>query len=337
MRAPVLAAMLELAGPTDPGSASTRPTIPVVDALRVDAGATCLVRERLAAHLVMWLERDRIDAGLSVEVVGDPDDPYAATFVIARDAVRASPRSLGRIPDDCQALHAAVALAVAVAVDASVWDAALRATPPTVAAPPTAAGAVPEAPPEPPALAPARDEPRASPRDRTGALARIGGSLAVGLTDGAAYGGNLGAILRLRRRIDLELAGTALVGPHGALAGGRVRAVLGHVDARVCGRLEPRTAVLRACIATGVGAMQVSGRTYAEARTTTVPWVALGPSFDVAIPRTGRVAFAAMLELWVPVVRTNMVALGEGGAPAAAKGLPPLGAVLSIGPIVRLR
>jgi hypothetical protein len=297
------------------------------------------VRERLAAHLVMWLERDRIDAGLSVEVVGDPDDPHAATFVIARDAVRASPRALGRIPDDCQALHAAVALAVAVAVDASVWDAALQATPPTPA-PPTSSGALTEAPSEPPALAPARPvEPPASPRDRTGprALARLGGSLAVGLTDGAAYGGNVGTILRLRRPIDLELAGTALVGPHGALAGGRVRAVLGHVDARVCGRLEPRIAVLRACVATGVGAVQVSGRTYAEARTTTVPWVALGPSFDVAIPRSGRVAFAAMLELWVPVLRTNMVALGEGGAPVAAKGLPPLGAVLSVGPIVRLR
>ena len=44
--------------------ACTSPDIAIADAIEVSAGATCLDEATLVQSVAMWLERDRIDAGL---------------------------------------------------------------------------------------------------------------------------------------------------------------------------------------------------------------------------------------------------------------------------------
>jgi hypothetical protein len=68
----------------------------------------------------MWLERDRIDADIAVRVQGDAAARALVEFEITRDDVRSSPRRMTDLPESCEALHAAVGLAIAVAIDTSV-------------------------------------------------------------------------------------------------------------------------------------------------------------------------------------------------------------------------
>lgn len=312
-----------------------RARAPLEDAVEVEAGATCLQTPRLVEQLGLWLERDHVDAAIEVEVRGDATDPWAASFVIVRDGTAAAPRTLHDIPRDCAALHAAVAVAIAVAVDASVLEDRLGvpASPPPAEPPPQRE---PEPEPELPP-SPEPDVPAVPATPNVGVLARVAGSLAIGLADGPGYGGEAAVTLRLRPRIDLELGVATVVAPHGRLADGRVRAVLVRGDTRVCGRAEPTGAIIRGCVAAGFGALQLGGRRFDDARSTTVPWVGVGPSFDVTVPRDRIVAFTARADLWVPVIRTRVVGFGDAGEVAADKALPVAAAALSIGPTVRFR
>src|SRR5688572_23373933 len=94
-------------------------TVPIAEAVAVDAGATCLDAPMLHGSVALWLERQDVAAAVTVRVVGDPVDAHAVSFVIARNGREASPRSMRGLPADCAATHAAVGLAIAVAIDAT--------------------------------------------------------------------------------------------------------------------------------------------------------------------------------------------------------------------------
>lgn len=89
-------------------------------AVLFDAGATCLDRDRLVRRVARWLQRDRVDATLHVEVHGDPHDPRKVAFVIDRGHDERRVRSIDDGPADCDQLHAALALSIALAIDANL-------------------------------------------------------------------------------------------------------------------------------------------------------------------------------------------------------------------------
>src|SRR5687768_6813652 len=100
--------------PPPPFATLDEPTVPLADALVVRAGATCLERDRLVAQIRTWFDRDRIDARLVVEVVGDEDDPLKLAFSIRRAERIIAVRRFEPAPDRCADLHAVVGLAIAL-------------------------------------------------------------------------------------------------------------------------------------------------------------------------------------------------------------------------------
>lgn len=337
--------VLELAASLVRLTAPEQPSSPLAQAIDVVAGATCLEQAALTKYVAMWLERDSVDAAITVAVRGDPADAHAMSFVISRDSQSASPRRMQSLPDDCAAMHAAVSLAIAVAIDVSVLDGALQSVDPRPATSPPS--------PPPPATSPPTmvlaDEGRAvarpaptrrrppARRARIGLFGVAGGSFSSGLLGGFGYGADARLVVRMRRAIDVDLGAGAIWAPSAALAGGRYRSTLGRAEARACGRLIAKRLVVRACAVAGAGGLRVVGTQYDRPRRSVAPWVGIGPAFELVLPASSTWAFAARLDLWIPLIRTNLVALGQQDAVVASRPLPPLGVILALGPFFRLR
>src|SRR6185312_14138067 len=58
---------------------------PLRDALVVDPGASCLDRDALLDDVRTWLGSDQVDAGVTIEVRGSPDQPRNVSFRMLRD------------------------------------------------------------------------------------------------------------------------------------------------------------------------------------------------------------------------------------------------------------
>jgi hypothetical protein len=83
----------------------------------LDSGATCLEREKLITRIVRWRETEDVDPSLQVQVWGDPKVPTRVFFSVARAGIDPAERTLANAPSDCDELHSAVALSIALAID----------------------------------------------------------------------------------------------------------------------------------------------------------------------------------------------------------------------------
>jgi hypothetical protein len=109
------------AAPAAPAPASASPERPVADAVDVLPGATCLDEQRLEAHVQMWLGSGKVPTVVRVFVQGDARRRQAVEFRIAREgAIRW--RKFDPIPGDCTEAHAALGLAIALAIDEGALD-----------------------------------------------------------------------------------------------------------------------------------------------------------------------------------------------------------------------
>lgn len=95
------------------------PKRPLAEALTLSPGATCLEEDVLARRVERWLERDRVDAAITVSVRGHAQRSNSVSFVIDRGADNRAERTIAEGPSDCDQLHSAVALSIALAIDAS--------------------------------------------------------------------------------------------------------------------------------------------------------------------------------------------------------------------------
>ncbi|MEY4576799.1 MAG: hypothetical protein RL701_1502, partial [Pseudomonadota bacterium] len=101
------------------------PAEDLLPTLSLDPGATCLERDRLVARVVRWREQSDIDANssLRVEVRGDARDPTRIFFFVelrGAEHTERTERVIEQAPSDCDQLHSAVALSIALALDASL-------------------------------------------------------------------------------------------------------------------------------------------------------------------------------------------------------------------------
>ena len=85
--------------------------------LTLDSGATCLERKRLVSRVIRWRESEDVDASLKVQVWGDPKIATRVFFSVAREGIDPAERTLANAPSDCDELHSAVALSIALAID----------------------------------------------------------------------------------------------------------------------------------------------------------------------------------------------------------------------------
>lgn len=309
---------------------STSPDVELIDAIEVTPGASCLDETTLVQSVGLWLERDRIDAGIAVHVQGDATAPSIVEFEITRDGVGSSPRRMEDLPASCEAVHAAVGLAVAVAIDTSVLGGALQPEPAPVAPPLVRERVVAPTPPPVPKEAPQEDRSRA-----VVGYGALGAALGVGLTPGVAYGADVRGGIALRVPVAFELGGAAFVGPHGRLADGRLRSVLGYGHSRICTALPGRRVIARGCVGVAAGALRVRGLDFPEAHVSTVPWVAVGPAFELWAPARGPVGVTARIDLWVSTMRTHVEGGGPGDTVAASTVLPPVGIAVVLGALAR--
>jgi hypothetical protein len=86
----------------------------------VAPGATCLDRDRLIERIARWLQRTSIEARLRVVVRGDSELPTRVFFSVVREPGDSAERRLDNAPSDCDQLHSAVALSIALAIEATL-------------------------------------------------------------------------------------------------------------------------------------------------------------------------------------------------------------------------
>lgn len=84
-------------------------------AVSLDPGLRCLERERLLAHVKMWLGSARVHAGLRVRVSQDAAGAY---FDIEQEGTTRR-RVFSGLPQSCDDVHAVIGFALALAIDAA--------------------------------------------------------------------------------------------------------------------------------------------------------------------------------------------------------------------------
>lgn len=287
---------------------------PIEDAVSIARAGACLEAAPLAEHLRAWLRRDRVDARLAVVV---EETEHGAALVILRDGAPSAARRFDALPTACADRRAAVALAIALAIDAAVLDELVPERAPPVAA--TPASPSPEAPTP------------STPFARLELAAEA--QLLLEVLPEVAAGWQIGARVVLDRTVEVGLAAMVTSVAGADLQPGRVDAQL--VGARVdaCLRREDDV-TLRGCLGVAGGAGRGQGRDLPSARESLVPYFGLLGRLGVAIRLHDALALEIAADAWVALVRPRFDYLAGGEITASAT-LPIAGGSGSLGLAVR--
>jgi hypothetical protein len=322
-----------------PGRASAEQPAdrPVVEALRVEADA-CLDREALAAHVVAWIHRDRIDRRIEIAVRGGPGSPEGVGLTVLRDGAVVGERRFEIAHVPCEEGRAAIGLAIALAIDNTLLGSLGPSDPP---APPNESPA--PAPPSSPVPAP---PPPAPPSPSPIGLGMSLDLVGVAVLLPTVVGGVAPAFeLIPHRRFEIRLSGL-LTFPEStfALGGGRVGAAIyaGRLDACAAFHLGARieaerlsTIRLHACAGVLAGALHsgvVSGLD--PSPSPTAPWASAALRFDARVAITRRLGLALSVDALVPLVRPEIDATTVAGTVVDAHPLAPAGVAVGLGPHV---
>jgi len=318
-----------------PGRAPTPTRRAIAEALRVIPGATCLSATTLAEHVPAWLGRDEIDAGVSIEVRGDPFVANAAAITVLTPGGLIE-RAFDDGPPGCSDLHAVLGLAIAMAIDASVLATLgyemVDAPPP----PPT----VPAVDSERPPLQARRTspEPRAK-LARLRAYSAVRGGLWVGMVPGLAGGGQLQAELGWRPWFELRMGVLGGYGQRRPLGSGTVEfgLVAGRLDG--CFGVQRRRVRPRLCVGGAAGASQALTRGLTASQALVSPWVSVAAALELRIVATQVFAVDVILDGVVPFFRPSVSVRRPGDPSMIAESVnsAPIGAVLAIGGAFTIR
>ena len=288
-----------------PGASDTGPERrPLAEAMRVSEGP-CIEQARLAQLTATWLGYGEIDRRLEIDVELQGDDTVA--FELRNDGEVKVERDMPA-PPDCADRHAALALAIAMAIDASVLAAAVPETPAT---------------PMPATTKQADDDgdaPELTARKRVVATTlrtRIdvfaGAFAGFELLPGVAFGGRAGVGIGAARWLDVEVEALAAGGLPFEIGPGRVQPTLAAGAVSVCPARRWNRFQLRLCVAAAGGAVIAQGRGFDESRRTTLPWVAGRATGDARF-RLGKIVWLGIVAGFVaPIVRTEFRIENEGG------------------------
>jgi hypothetical protein len=106
----------QLPEPSEPTPALQTPSLS--SQVAVEAGVTCLDRERLIERIERWRQHASVDPNIRVQVRGDAALATRVFFSVVRVGTQPTERVLDNAPVDCDQLHSAVALSIALAIDA---------------------------------------------------------------------------------------------------------------------------------------------------------------------------------------------------------------------------
>lgn len=317
--------------------------VAVADALALDPGATCLEHDRLVEQVVTWLERDELDPRLTVVVVGDPIEVRTLRFTLQDRGTPIAERTFVPGPSSCDDLHSVVALAIALAVDATVLESVgIAPAPPREPAPAPAPAPRPEPTPT-PTIEPS-PLPDLAPRPRPWVLrASLRGLLTVGVPPTLGGGGQLGLEAGWRDLVDVQLgvlatsAGAQPVDA-GAQSSGEATLTVSLVAGRADACVGPRLRRVRPRLCGGVlaGAALAEGRGFRDDYRATLPWLAVALGGDVRVGLSARTALSFGLDGLVSLVRP-VFDVREDFEVRQLRDLPRFGAAIGMGVVVTLR
>jgi hypothetical protein len=289
----------------------------------VEPGVTCLDADALVDDVRTWLGEGTVEPDLSIEVQGSGIDPRAVAFRVLRSGRVIASRRFDPGPARCDHLHAAVGLAIAMALKASLVDeiAPVRAAPPP--APPAMPGADASA-------------TRRAPETPWGlGVAPIVG-IAV-LPDPAA-GGAIAIGRSLVQFLSVRLSALALAARNETFdaAPGRFDAALfaGRLD--VCAGVDlARPLRVRGCVGLGAGVIRAQGYGFPQSHVAVVPWLAIADDLELEARIDRRWAVEGTVSLILPLGQSTLVVRDLSGTPLAERRLASFGGVLSVGPVLR--
>jgi hypothetical protein len=310
--------------------------VALADALSLDPGATCLEHDRLTEQVVTWLERDELDPRLTVVVEGDPIEVRTLRFTLQDRGQPIAERTFAPGPSSCDDLHAVVALAIALAVDATVLE-SVGITPAVV--PPPVIEPPPEPTPDPVPVA-AVEPPSGldlAPRKQPWALrAQLKGLLTVGVPPTLGGGGQLGLEAGWRDLVDLQVGAFASTAGPQTIDEATLSITLLAARADLCVGPQVRRVRPRACGGVLAGSAVAQGRGFRDNYRATLPWVALAFGGDVRVGVGPRTALSFGLDGLVTVVRP-VFDVREQFEVRQLRDLPRFGAAFAVGFVVSLR
>lgn len=302
-------------------------TRPVGDAVIVHAAGTCLDRARLLEHVQAGLARDDVDARISVVVSATATTAELTVMELGRPVAT---RVFPEIPAKCDDLHAALGIAVAVAIEAAIVQQREEA-PPT--APPVVMPA--------PVVAPTPTKPaRSSPAPARPRLVDVTLDLSVLGTlrapDDLGVGGRIDVDVGALSWMFMRFGVVAMDSPSIAIADGHVDALVVAGSAAVCPRRELAPLEIALCNGAQLGVLHARGRDLPGSQASNVLHASFTSGFFVhGWTRTRRVGWLVGGSLHVPLVATTLSVAGTTGT--VTRPLSPFGASVSVGLRVGLR
>jgi hypothetical protein len=300
------------------------PIRPLAQAIAVDPGATCLQADKLVRRIARWLQREVVDARIRVEVHGDRAEKNRVAFVIDRGGGDRAERTISDAPEDCDQLHSALALSIALAIDASSQGpgaAALR-----------------------PADLPSDEELLAKPVKPEPPYLRLGMAVFVhataGLLTDTSAAGSARLELGFLRWLDLRLGAFATqvdgqtLRPPGVDGTFYAALIVGRFDACAVRSVSNGLRVL-ACAGAAAGSLRTRGHQFVTERTESRFWSAALGGIEAQAQLVSWLALAASVDLTVPLARHRIQALGPRGELVGERLLTSVAVLIGAGPVFR--
>lgn len=299
---------------------------PVEDALLIDPGPHgCLEASGVRDQIVVWIERETISDRLEIEVRADPDDRNIVHLAIRGDGETLVDRPFEPVPDDCDATHAAVGLAVAIALDSTVLASFLALTPTPNPQPDSQPQPDPQPQPQP------NPEPQPRPKPKPKLSLRAQAVLAGGLHPFFGAGGRVTFTGDPAPWLSLRGSAEVTQGLAAPLADDAVAVTI--IDGRfdICaGRVGDKVRN-HGCLGVAAGPAVSRGLSFPGATRAVSPWVAAIAGWSFGVPLTPSLSLALDLELLVPVSKPRPVITDVEGDVTEALDLPPVGGAFAIG------
>jgi len=277
-------------------------------AMTIDPGVTCLDSKELVEHVSSWLGTDRVSAPLAIEVHGSPYFARTVWVRIRRGNATLAERRFEPAPARCEDLHAAVGLAIALALKASLLDALIGT--------------------------------RTYGAAHASRPLRIGVQVLAGLAvvPGTDFGIGSSLQYSIAERFAARLSVLALVGPYGDFQQdqGRFETWLtaGRLD--VCSRLaEIHGLDVSACVGIAAGGLYATGEAFPMSRHSLIAYVALANALELDLELSTRWSLTMAIDVLVPFLHTSFVVRDQSGKVIAAHDLAAAGALIAIGPAYR--
>jgi hypothetical protein len=299
------------------------PSRQVDQVLTLQPGASCLERGRLIERIARWRERATLDLPLEVHVRGDAQAPTRVFFSVTREGTPPTERMLDNAPSDCDQLHSAVALSIALAIDA-ILSGNRSPAPPLPAAQPS----------EPEAAKPRRQQ-GMGPYIELGLL----GGASVGVVTNTALAGLPRLQVAPLPWLSLALAGIATRAVRTTFADvqGHFSTTLlaGGVDACVGGETAERLSFFM-CGGARVGGFTTGAEGYSTDYVRTRVWWALAASGQARAWIVPSVAIGLSLEALFALAERRLALQSETpGVPDIQRPMPRVGLSIAVGPVFR--